>query len=199
MEFNGFVWFEENEIQLKKAFEACEWERKIKSKNELTSLTNLTVFFRFILITFAFRPPIVIIPDRVTTSTLFLKLNYEKNIKILIAFKRTLPFRFFLLFFPSSSLYFFFFSFFDRDFESSSDECLRLVSRDLDLDLDLVRSLLLNKLTFKSFYIWNSPFFTWSSIWASILISWFWSWFWLNRLFKTLVRLSNNFCKPWHS
>ena len=107
----------------------------------MTSLTNLTVFFRFIIITFAFRPPIVIITDRVTTSTLILKLNYEKLLKSLWRL-RTLPFRFFLLFFPSSSLYFFFFSFFDLDFESSSDECLRL-SRDLDLDLDLVRSLLL--------------------------------------------------------
>ena len=91
LEFNGFVWFEENEIQFKKGFWSL-WMRKKKEWIDLIdhgpdhsgtavratmSLTNLTVFFRFIIITFALRdPPIVIIPDRVTTSTLILKFNY---------------------------------------------------------------------------------------------------------------------------
>ena len=69
--------------------------------------------------------------------------DHGEDAPLCIIGEHTLPFRFFLLFFPSSSLYFFFFSFFDLDFESSSDECLRGLSRDLDRDLDLVRSLLL--------------------------------------------------------
>ena len=81
--FYGIQWFgmvlKKMKYSLKRLLKPVNEKEKIKSKKiELTSLTNLTIFFRFIIITLALRPPIVIIPDRVTTSTLILnEINYK--------------------------------------------------------------------------------------------------------------------------